>query len=168
MKKKSKNKEVEKILQSVANKKESIVGKFDFNLEHLNSHFMRIISGYLKAKYKQNIKYVKDFSEKTTKKLEEIIKSSTKYSKYKNDYVNVVEAKLVNQEKEAINYISSVEIKAKIAAIYERKNICSGFITKVEEIYTLDFYFKFTDRGWRLFDFKNQTFIHYEEKIIKY
>lgn len=146
---------------------QTVINKLDFNVEHLNKYLIKCIAAYLSAVYKQNPALCEHYTTETFyKTLCHDIKENKRIFEYSNDYVNIIKAELKDQEIESVNYISSITINVKVSAVYHRRNIFTGTIRKIEEIYEESIMFKFDDDGWKIDKIINQNFIHLSDDTI--
>ena len=69
---------------------------------------------------------------------------------------------------ESINYVSYITIKIEVVITYNRKNLFTGTIKKIKEIYTEDIVFNQKDNSWKINNILNQNFKLMEDDIIKF
>ena len=158
------------ILDQVYEKNMSFSSKLDFNFEHMNKYLSKCMFNYLWSIYRLNPDIAKRYiTSNFNKMLVEKIEKEKRLYNYTNDIIEILNAEMIDQVIESVNYISKVVIRIKVKSLYYRENIFTSSIKEIREIYSIDIEFKYTDNGWLINNVFNQNYeMFYDDKVIKY
>jgi len=148
---------------------QDFTNKLDFNVDYLNKYLLECINSYLLAIYKQNsLLCEKYLTESFFKITHQEIEKDKKRFEYSNSNIKILKADFGKQIMESINYVSYITIKIEVVITYNRKNLFTGTIKKIKEIYTEDIVFNQKDNSWKINNILNQNFKLMEDDIIKF
>lgn len=130
---------------------QNVQGKLDINIEMVQRALAKVIFGYYKALYYQDISYAEGYVDNSFKRyLINTIQKDSKFFKNSNVVINIKNATLKNQTIETINYIKDLTFVVNIAIQYKRENKISCERYLINTDYTEELLFKNYEDGWKL------------------